>query len=1096
VKLSIMAIRMRRELQNGLLVSIVAIQANVLQAQTTDGFIGGFVRNSISGVRVSQVRIVCENSETNTRVSAVTGAFGTFGLPELPPGTYRIRADADNYQSLDIENLTLPVAGILDLDLRLRPSWDVWERDQYRSVFLPGSRTVLVFYGPDVDTSRSSTFEPPSTSVAHLDTSVSDVISPRLISELPLEGRDVYTAIVIEPGVASDTSTARGIGVTANGQRPSSSNFLLDGVENNNWLLSGPLLSLPPEAIQEFRVSTGNFSAEYGRTAGFIVNAVTQSGGSQWHGIGYADVNQAIFNANEFSRNAQGLGRLPFSQNEFGFRAGGPAPGPKRWLYFSTALDVLRSHGDQDAQTMLFPSPAVVNQAAVEDPTSFGVRLLRSFTPQYSDPIQAGDYIIGTVTPTTTIHRLLGLERLDIQPAQSKHKLSVRFAGGRMSEPDFFWSPYKGFSTPLDDRTANISAALRTAASPTVTNEVRGAWTYDNLALPRPHPEIPNLTTDDCAQPPQGPPVCGGVSLPQAGILYGYQNRYETGEFAENLTWVRGRQIFKFGGDVLFRRIGGYLGLGQNGALTFLNLNAFLHDSPLIVELGIDRLAFYNGVFQTTDFERDYHNSQLAFFAQDSVRLTTRLSVNFGVRYDNFGVPRNVGQTKDDLVQLGPGPGIANEIQAAKLVPGEGNEALFAASNLDWSGRFGFSYEIGPGGTVLRGGYGLFYDRSFDNLWENLALNNVRLEPGFLNGAPFSYSQPLIQSLAMASPGSTNYDRLFMYQPGFRTPYVHRAFFGLQRQLRRGMALEVNYAGSFGHELVTTDRINRAGSGAPTPNGAFNPSLPEILYRGNQGNSTYHAMTVEWSGSLRRVTYRLAYTWSHSIDNQSDPLAGEFDDLSPTNVSSSGRTTGVSAFAEQFASGLDRGNSDFDQRHDLVGMGFWELPGILRGWRVSGLGAIRSGLPYTVYAALGSPLYNARANLVDPSNWRADQSVNGGKRILNAAAFQVPAQGTLGNTGRNGFPGPGFFSVDASLSRSVHFRKLPEQVRLTFRTDLFNILNHVNLNDPTVALGPAGTNQNFGVATYGRVEEQDGSPVLTPFQETARQIHLILRLEF
>jgi hypothetical protein len=247
---------------------------------------------------------------------------------------------------------------------------------------------------------------------------------------------------------------------------------------------------------------------------------------------------------------------------------------------------------------------------------------------------------------------------------------------------------------------------------------------------------------------------------------------------------------------------------------------------------------------------------------------------------------------------------------------------------------------------------------------------------------------------------------------------------------------------------------------------------------------------------LHSATFRLAYTWSHSIDNQSEPLEGEFDDLNIISVSQ-GANNGVAAFAQQFASGLDRGNSDFDQRQNLVGMGFWELPGVLRGWRVSWLGAIRSGLPFTAYASEEQPIDNARANLISP-DWRADQPVTGGVRLLNPAAFAVPANGTLGNTGRNGFPGPGFFSVDASLSRAIRFKHLPEADRLILRADLFNILNHVNLNDPKpVALSPlAGFNQNFGVAFYGRSSVNDGSPVLTPLQETARQIHLIVRFEF
>jgi hypothetical protein len=124
-----------------------------------------------------------------------------------------------------------------------------------------------------------------------------------------------------------------------------------------------------------------------------------------------------------------------------------------------------------------------------------------------------GIYSLATISPPVTVHRFLGLERFDIAPAESRHHLSVRLAGGWLSQPDFVWSPYQGFSTALDDRTAGVSADLRTAASPNVTNELRVSWTYDNLAFPRPHPEIPNLLTDD------------DVALPQAGVYYGYQNR-------------------------------------------------------------------------------------------------------------------------------------------------------------------------------------------------------------------------------------------------------------------------------------------------------------------------------------------------------------------------------------------------------------------------------------------------------------------------------------------------------------------------------------------------------------------------------------------
>jgi hypothetical protein len=585
--------------------------------------------------------------------------------------------------------------------------------------------------------------------------------------------------------------------------------------------------------------------------------------------------------------------------------------------------------------------------------------------------------------------------------------------------------------------------------------------------------------------------------LPQAGILYGYDNRLRTYELADNATWHRGRHLFKAGVDLIFRWTGGYLGLGREGALTFENLKDFLNDDPFLMELGIDRLAYQSGLYRAVDFNRDYRNRQAAFFAQDSVRLTGRFSVNFGIRYDNFGAPLNIGQTKDAVLQLGPGGNLESALPGAHLVPGVIGQPVFAADANDWAGRFGMSYAAGPEArTVLRAGYGIFYDRPFDNLWATLSLNNVLLQPGFLEDGSFSYSRPLVESLAGAEPGGTNYNRLFLYQPGVRTPMVHSVFAGVQRQLTRGAVLEINYSGTFGHKLITTDRINRILSGAPTSNGALNPYLPEVLYRANQGNSAYNALTVKLKGRLRQGDFRLAYTWSHSIDNQSEPLSGEFDDLSPANPASSGNNTGIAAFSRQFASTLDRGNSDFDQRHSLVGMGFWQLPGILRGWRVAGLGAIRSGLPFTVYAQRGRPLYNARADLIDPAHWRADQPADGGIRILNAAAFQLPPDGAQGNTGRNGFPGPGFFSVDASLSRSIRFKRLPERARLILRADFFNLLNHANLGNPSVALGPPVRNQYFGVAFYGRSRTDDRSPVLTPLEEAPRQVHLLVRFEF
>jgi hypothetical protein len=258
-----------------------------VHAQTTQGLISGRVINSVTGRPVPEATVSYASTTLAAGGALKSDSSGYYFLPLLSAGTYTIRATADDYQAQELQQLELAVAGRVQLDFRLRPLNDVWESGQYRSVFLPGTKTIVTFYGPDVDTSRSGSFEAQKGQRGTLDTSASYVIDPAQIGSLPLLGRDVYTMLVSLPGVAADSGTGRGLGISVAGQRPSASNYLLDGVENDNYLVTGPLNPVAPEAVQEYRISTNNYSAEYGRTAGFVANAVTRAGSSDYHGIGY-----------------------------------------------------------------------------------------------------------------------------------------------------------------------------------------------------------------------------------------------------------------------------------------------------------------------------------------------------------------------------------------------------------------------------------------------------------------------------------------------------------------------------------------------------------------------------------------------------------------------------------------------------------------------------------------------------------------------------------------------------------------------------------------------------------------------------------------
>jgi hypothetical protein len=247
-----------------------------------------------------------------------------------------------------------------------------------------------------------------------------------------------------------------------------------------------------------------------------------------------------------------------------------------------------------------------------------------------------------------------------------------------------------------------------------------------------------------------------------------------------------------------------------------------------------------------------------------------------------------------------------------------------------------------------------------------------------------------------------------------------------------------------------------------------------------------------------------AYTWSHSIDNQSDPLVGDFFDLDFTAIGNGSNNLLRSAFAQQFNSNGDRGNSDFDQRQSVFLLGIWhpDFTRAVRGFQLSWMTAFRGGFPYTVETVTTQlpifgqgEIFNQRANLISPSTafYSTPQQVAGGIAVLNPAAFAEPVNASVvGNTGRNAFRGPGLYDLDLSLSRTFSVPRLREGTRLTVRADAFNILNHANLNNPDSLLG----DPNFGVETYGRAGTASGFPAVSPVNETARQVQLLLRLEF
>lgn len=1067
--------------------------------QTTQGLISGKLVNSVTGRPVAGANVFYSSSTSNLAGAAVSDASGLYYLPLLSPGFYEIRVTAPQYQSQDVQQLELTVAARIELDFRLRPLSDVWESGQYKSVFLPGSKTIVPFYGPDFDPSKSGSFDSQQGRRTPLESTVSEVIDADEISNLPLEGRDVYALLITQPGVTSDLATGRGLGLAVNGQRPTASNFLLDGLENDNYLVTGPLTVVAPEAIQEYRVSTNNFSAEYGRTSGFVANAITRSGGPRFHGVAYFYLMNDALNANAFQLNLAGATRPFDKQDQPGFFVGGPVV--KNKLFFSSAYEYFRSRGEQSPYTFLLPSPGFVTNFTA--PGSLARQLLM----QYPTPATTqGNGVLTqeTLSPPVSLNRTLAIERLDYNPANGKDRLMGRVLINRISEPDFIWSPYPGFNSGLDQDTVAAGVSYTRAFRPDLTNEARASYSSDDLGWNRPHPEIPTLTTSDVYY------VNGiaqsGVTLPGSSAFYAYQNNNHTGELLDNVIWTRGQHQVTAGGGGLWRSSNGYLTAGQDGQYLFSNIVSFALDDPSYFRAAIDRLAL--PVVQEPNFNRTYTYSQFYAFAQDTYKLTPRLTINYGLRDEFYGGPQNTGPNQDALVELGAGSTLAKQLVGATLTSSKGQ--IFGSSN-DVAVRVGASYDLfGTGRTLLRGGFGTFYDRPFDNLWENVRNNNLILPLLALPAGQTNYLAPVSGVLATFQGQSlaSNFPDLTLIAPGLGDGYADSYFAGVQQRITNNLTLEVNGLGTYGRDLVTTDIVNRDFS---TPAGRYNPNLPDIAYRANQGFSNYNALTAVARYRTGSGMVQASYTWSHFIDNQSDPLVGDFFDLSFTSIPTTANSNGRATFSEQFNPQADRANSDYDQPNNFVIFSYWNVPGafagskagaLFRDWTVAELAAFRSGLPYSVIGTTtvvpGQGLIlNNRPNLIDPSQavLANPVPVAGGMQLLNPAAFAEAAPSTLGNLGRNAFSGPGFYSVDVSLARAFALPWLGEGGRLKVRADAYNFLNHANLGNPD-ALFTNPPSPTFGSATFGRQGFQPGFPAITPLNETPRQVQLSVRVEF
>ena len=1060
----------------------------------------------------AHVRVRIVNTAANVDLETESGADGAYTFLLLPPGTYWMRLEAPKdaaLQPAEVHELSLPVAGALEQPVALRRLSDAFEQSRLSQLPVPGSDQLVRFYGPDLDLSRVAYVNRWETDIRISEPSVSAVIDAYQIQELPLLGQDVFSLLVLQPAVASDSATARSLGLAANGIRPASSNFLVDGVEFNNYLVGGPIVALPPDSVQEYRISTNVFSAEYGGTAGYLANAITRTGTSNWHGLTYLDTKNEWLNANDFQNTVVSVPRPRLREYRAGYDITGPVfPRFKKKLFVSFAGEYFRSDGEQPDETFTVPSAGFL-QSLQSFPEDAPARvLLNSYPPPQSTPIP-GDPFLGTarLRPAVVVKRPFFMNRLD--GVANSWRYYLRILDARLEQPDFIWSPYPDFISGLSQGTDGVVAGFTVTPTARSAAETKLAISKDSIGWDRAHPEVPTLLVL------AGNPGTGNPVLPGSPAAYSYAYRGRSIELNSSLLIALNRHVIKFGASVLQRSLHTDLPYAQSGAFSFSSigsLETLADPNGIRFYPVLDRAALSVGHFEVPQFDRQYQYLQGAAYIQDSYSLSRRVVLNFGLRMDYSGAPVNVGPNKDTLVELGTGDTFVERLSNANLVQGSsGHQTLYDPKATNFAVRASFAINLSkdttsPLHTVLRGGYGTFYDRPLENAWLNISNNSfvfpaagivVPNGTNFLNGPQAQLTSLAPQIVPQDFPSLT------LVQPGLPNGYAQDLFLKLQRQFSTHLFVDSGLQASLGRHLLTQDVINRQSD--------YNPQLPALAYLSSQGTSEYYAWATSVNYRTSRALISVAYTWSHAIDNQSDPLSGNFFDLSfssdPTRIQQR------AGFSQEFNSRIDRGNADFDQRHNLAVASIWNLPALpgstalaraTKGWKLSQMAALRSGLPFTVFDAIaqpeqGAPLLTRRADVVNPAEvWLSPAlGVPGGEMLLNPDAFcRAPSCVTdrtkQGNAGRNAFRGPGLVNVDASLSKFLPLAMLGEAGGITFRADAFNLLNHANLGQPDSNL----TSGTFGIASYGRQGNTIGFPAVAPFRETGRQVQVVLKVEF
>jgi hypothetical protein len=1075
-----------------LVVLLVGFCCGELRAQSTNASVTGYITDPTKAV-IAGAKVIVINVGTNIRYEATTNNAGSYDVTNLPPGPYRIEVEKPGFKTVVKSDLVLHVQNTAAVNFEMAIG--------------SASEIVTVTAGGLV--------------INTTDATVSTVIDRQFAENLPMNGRSFQTLIELTPGVVLTASNAEDNGqFSVNGQRAVSNYWMVDGVSANVGIgfgagpdpgngLGGALGSFSAmggtnslvsvDAMQEFRIQTSTYAPEFGRTPGGQISIVTRSGVNQFHGTAFDYLRNDEFDANNWFNNfvTPPLPKARERQNDFGGTFGGPILKDKTFFFFS--YEGLRLRLPQTAITTVPDLGARKNAIPALQPFLNAFPLpngpdnlttgVAQFNSSFSNPSTLDAYSLRVDHKLNDRLNLFG--RYDYSPFQ----VTLRGNGGSLSQV----SP-----TRSTTQTATLGATL--VISPKVSNDLRFNYSRMNVfkhsdldnfggALPLASLPFPSPFT---AQ--NGLFAANIFSLTQGGLAVGQNGQHLQRQInvVDSLSIQRGSHSLKFGVD--YRRLS-----PLSRPSTYLQ-EAIFNDVPS-AENG--NLLFSNIVF---NLNPTFLFRNLGIYAQDTWRLLPRLTLTYGLRWDVDFVPRSLsGPSLNSVTGFN-----LNDLSNLALAPA--GTAPYTTTYGNVAPRFGAAYQLNENQdwqTVLRGGFGVFYDLATSEVGNNLGLGTYPFgsQTPFSFGGTFPLSPAAAAPLPITPPSVINQQALYAFDPHLKLPYTLEWNVALEQALGKQQTISASYIGAAGRRLLATAFVF-----TPT-----NPNLGGANLVVNAGTSDYDALQVQFQRRLSHGLQALAsYTWSHSIDTGS---AGSTDIVSNSLVHSA-------------IAGSNRGSSDFDIRNAFSAGVTYDIPAprtnafvrtTLRGWSIQNFILARSAPPVTVLGFFkgigvntiagyntflrpdlvpGQPLYlygtNCASVMQALGNLAAGQGCPGGKGFNPAAFAPAPidpragAPLRQGNLGRNALRGFGAAQWDFALHREF---PIHESLKLQFRAEMFNVLNHPNFGPPNGLSGQGAfgvSTQMLGSSLSGGLGGNSGGGAFDPLYQIGgpRSMQFALKLTF